>query len=104
MFAKQMNKAKPCSILRWITASSQATYRLRRFFYIVAALIPLLLLFPKKQAFRGPRFCYPLWIASLLFMFVLARRIELIVHLFAECNGAKRDSALAGEVRVNSEE
>ena len=37
-------------------------------------------------------------------MFVLARRIELIVHLFAKCNGAKRDSALTGEVRVNSEE
>ena len=37
-------------------------------------------------------------------MYATVRRIELIVHLFAERNGAKRDSALAGEVRVNSEE
>ncbi len=52
-----MNKAQPCSILRWITKV-------------------------KKLSIR---------IASLLFMFVLARRIELIVRLFAERNGAKRD-------------
>jgi hypothetical protein len=32
-----------------------AIYLPQRFF-IAAALIPLLLLFPKKQAFRGPRF------------------------------------------------